>query len=101
MWSWTPSSPSVRMSTEYRKLRGEAVRVGIWTVTQCRNRSTYAFSGGKIECRGGYIRLLAAEPADLNIDGRPLSFRRHEWRSVKVGTDGSSLTGWDGSAWSG
>jgi len=35
--------------------------------------------------------LLEAEPADLKINGRLLSLRRHARQQVKVGTDGSSM----------
>jgi hypothetical protein len=34
---------------------------------------------------------MSAEPADLKIDGRLLSLRRHQRQHVKIGTDGSSM----------
>jgi hypothetical protein len=39
----------------------------------------------------GFVRLMPAEPADLKIDGRLLSLRRHARQQVKVGADGSSV----------
>src|ERR1035438_3154730 len=84
--------PVMRISTEYRKLLGGAVRVGIWTVTQLQEPEQVCIllaTNSKFEA--GYLRLLAAEPAGLRIDGRLLSFARHPRQSVKVGTDGSNL----------
>jgi hypothetical protein len=84
--------PIMRISTEYRKLIGGAVRVGIWTVTQLQEpEQVCILLAAKSRFPAGYLRLLAAEPADLKIDGRLLSFARHPRQSVKVGTDGSSL----------
>jgi hypothetical protein len=84
--------PVMRISTEYRKLLGGAVRVGIWTVTQLQEPEQVCIllaTNSKFEA--GYLRLLAAEPAGLKIDGRLLSLTRHARQQVKVGTDGSSL----------
>jgi hypothetical protein len=84
--------PIMRISTEYRKLLGGEVRVGIWTVTQLQEPEHVCILLAEESKFGtGYVRLLAAEPADLKIDGRLLSFARHPRQSVKVGTDGSSL----------
>jgi hypothetical protein len=89
--------PVMRIETEYRKLRGGAVRVGIWTVTQLREPERIGIllaENSKFE--NGYLRLLAAEPANMKISGRLLSLGRHLRQHVKVGTDGSSLA-WVGS----
>ena len=84
--------PIMRISTEYRKILGSAVRVGIWTVTQLREPEHVSILlAEKSKFPQGYLRLLLAEPAELSIDGRLLSFARHPRQCVKVGTDGSSL----------
>jgi hypothetical protein len=84
--------PIMRIGTEYRKLVGGAVRVGIWTVTQLREpKQVCILLAARSKFPAGYQRLLAAEPAGLKIDGRLLSFARHARQRVKVGTDGSSL----------
>jgi hypothetical protein len=84
--------PIMRISTEYRKLLGSAVRVGIWTVTQLQEpKHVSILLAEKSKFAEGYLRLLLAEPADLKIDGRLLSFARHRRQCVKIGTDGSSL----------
>lgn len=84
--------PILRIHTEYRKLLGGAVRVGIWTVTQMREPECVCiFLPATSKFATGYVRLMAAEPADLKIDGRLLSLGRHARQQVKIGTDGSSL----------
>ena len=86
------SQPVMRISTEYRKLIGGAVRVGIWTITQLQEpEHVCILLAAESKFAAGFVRLLAAEPADLKIDGRLLSFGRHARQRVKVGTDGSSL----------
>lgn len=84
--------PVLRIRSEFRKLTGSPVRVGVWSITQMqapervfmllRKDSTFA---------GGYLRLLEAEPAGLEIEGGLLSFARHPRQFTKLGSDGSSL----------
>ncbi|MGA2886419.1 MAG: hypothetical protein ABSE51_00085 [Terracidiphilus sp.] len=84
--------PIMRIGTEYLKLFGSSVRVGIWTVTQMQEPERICIllpTSSQFEA--GYVRLLAAEPADLKIDGRLLSMGRHARNQVKVGTDGNSM----------
>lgn len=86
------AQPILRIETEYRKLFGQAVRVGVWTITQMREPERICIHfASKSKFAAGYLRLLAAEPADLKIDGRLLSFRRNKRQQVKIGSDGSSL----------
>jgi len=84
--------PILRIETEYRKLLGGAVRVGIWTITQLREPERVAILlAAKSKFENGYHRLLAASPAELKIDRGLLIFKRHTRQYVKVGTDGSSM----------
>jgi len=84
--------PIMRIWTEYRKLSGGPVRVGIWTITQLKEPENICILlAAESKFAMGYIRLLAAEPAALKIDGRLLSLGRHARQHVKVGSDGSSL----------
>ncbi|MGA2350106.1 MAG: hypothetical protein ABSF70_06725 [Terracidiphilus sp.] len=84
--------PIMRIGTEYRKLFGSAVKVGIWTVTQMQEpKCVCMLLPEKSKFASGYVRLLATEPADLQIDGRLLSLGRHLRNQVKIGTDGNSL----------
>jgi len=84
--------PIMRITTEYRKLTGSAVRVGIWTITQMREPERVCIllpAASKFS--SGYVHLMSAQPADMKIDGRFLSLARHQLQHVKIGTDGSSL----------
>ena len=84
--------PIMRIGTEYRKVVGGAVRVGIWTVTQLQEPERVGILlSAKSKFAAGYVRLLEAEPAGLKIDVRLLWLGRHTRQYVKVGTDGSSL----------
>jgi hypothetical protein len=84
--------PIMRIRTEYRKLHGHAVRVGIWTVTQMQEPERVCILlPSKSKFTSGYVRLLAAEPADLKIDGRLLSLGRHARKHAKIGSDANSM----------
>jgi hypothetical protein len=87
-----PAQPIMRIATEFRKLSGAPVTVGIWTITQMSEPERICIQLPKAsKFAAGYVRLLAAEPAELKIDGRLLSLTRHERQQVKVGSDGSSM----------
>jgi hypothetical protein len=84
--------PILRIRTEYLKLVGSAVRVGIWTITQMQTpeRACMMLSVPS-NFDGGYISLREAEPAGLKIEGRLLSLECHPSELVKIGSDASSL----------
>lgn len=87
-----PAQPVMRIRTEYRKLSGTPVTVGIWTITQMREPERVCIQLPEASMfASGFSRLLEAEPADLKVDGRLLSLRRHARQQVKVGSDGSSM----------
>ena len=84
--------PILRIATEYRKLSGSAVRVGIWTITQMKEpERVCVLLPAASKFAAGYVRLMSPEPADLKIDGRLLSLGRHQRQHIKVGTEGSSM----------
>ncbi len=84
--------PVLRIRTEYRKLLGGALRVGIWTITQLREPERVAILlKENSHFANGYLGLLAARPAELKLDGRHLWLKRHTSEQVKIGTDGSSM----------
>jgi hypothetical protein len=87
-----PAQPVMRISTEYFKLSGAPVTVGIWTITQMSEPERVCMQLPEAsKFAAGYARLLEAEPADLKIDGRLLSLTRHTQQQVKVGSDGSRM----------
>lgn len=84
--------PAMRIRTEFRKVVGSPVRVGIWTIAQMQKperacmllpvRSNFA---------DGYVRLREAEPAGVKIENRILSLTGHSRELVKIGSDAGSL----------
>ncbi len=87
-----PVLPILRTRTIYKKVRGEAVRVAIWTITQLQEPELIAMRMPEdSNFETGYVRLLEAQPAGLRTDGRLLSFRRHLREFVKIGSDASSV----------
>ena len=87
-----PDRPAMRIRTEFRKLLGCAVRVGIWTITQMREPERISILlPERSKFAAGYLRLLDGEPADLKIDGRLLSLARHARNFVKIGSEARSL----------
>ena len=84
--------PVMRIGTEYRKLFGAPVTVGIWTITQMREpERIFILLPARSSFPQGYVRLMDGEPAELKIEGRLLSFARHPRACAKIGTDGSSM----------
>jgi hypothetical protein len=86
------AQPIMRIATEFRKLSGAPVTVGIWTITQMRDPERVCIQLPEdSKYTSGFIRMLEAEPADLKVDGCLLSLKRHARQQVKVGSDGSSM----------
>lgn len=87
-----PAQPIMRIATEFRKLSGTPVTVGIWTITQMSEPERVCIQLSETsKFASGFIRMLEAEPADLKVDGRSLSLRRNAQQQVKLGSDGSSM----------
>jgi hypothetical protein len=84
--------PVMRIRTEYRKLRGEAVKVGVWSITQMREPERVCMLlPEQSEFAGGFIRLLEAEPEKLRVEGRLLSLARRPSQNTKIGAQAASL----------
>jgi hypothetical protein len=92
-----PVLPTMRIVTEYRKLSGDAVRVGVWTITQMRDPERVVLPlPERSAFSGGYLRLIDGEPAKLKIEGGLLSLERNPDAYVKIGSDAASMV-WVGS----
>ena len=86
------TQPVLRIRTEYHKLRGEAVKVGVWSITQMRSpERVYFLLPEKSVFTEGYIRLMETEPEGLRRDGRLLSMTRSPRENAKIGSDAVSL----------
>jgi hypothetical protein len=89
--------PVLRIRTEYRKIQGSPVRMGIWTIVQMQNpERTCMLLPAKSNFVAGYVCLREAEPAGLKIEGRLLLLGCHPRELVKIGSDAGSLA-WVGS----
>lgn len=87
-----PGQPVMRVRTEFDKLAGSPVKVGVWTITEMREPERIAILlPAESKFANGYVRLMGAEPADLMIKGGLLSLARHHREVVKIGTDGTSM----------
>jgi hypothetical protein len=89
--------PVMRIRSEYRKVTGEAVRVGVWTISQMREpEQVYMLLPAESIFAGGFTRLIEAEPEGLRVDGRLLSLARRRSGYIKIGSDAVSMA-WVGS----
>jgi hypothetical protein len=87
-----PVQPVMRIATEFRKLQGPAVTVGIWTITQLREpRRILLWQPPISRFPRGYLPLLEAQPAELRRRGRLLSLKRHPSLFTKIGSDANSM----------
>ncbi len=84
--------PVLRIRTEYRKVQGSPVRVGVWSITQMREpERVFLRLAEQSKFAYGYVRLMDAEPEALRIEGGLLSLARHPAACVKIGSDAASM----------
>ena len=84
--------PTMSIRTEYRKISGEPVTVGVWSITQMRDPVRVCILLPEEQrFAGGFVQLMEAEPAGLRIEDRMLSLVRHPQECVKIGTEASRL----------
>lgn len=84
--------PVMRIRTEYRKTRGDAVKVGVWSITQMQDpERVFMLLPDQSSFTDGYVRLMEAEPKELRVDGRLLSLARHPGKCAKIGSDATSM----------
>jgi hypothetical protein len=87
-----PGRPVMRIRSEFRKLTGSPVKVGVWTITQMQAPERISvLLPPQSKFARGYVHLMGAQPADLKIDAGVLSLARHPRELVKIGTDGTSM----------
>ena len=83
--------PVLTIKTEYKKVRGAPVRIGVWTITQLAPPDrAFILLPPRSRFLCGYTNLPPA-PHDLKIEGRLLSLSRDPANKVKIGSDGESL----------
>ena len=80
------------ITTEYRKVSGNPVKVAVWVITQMRDpQQIFALLPAKPLFPGGYKQLMGPAPKDVQVDGRLLSLSRDPKQEINIGTDSSSL----------
>jgi hypothetical protein len=92
-----PSSPVMRITTTYEKLKGEALKVGIGVITQLRDpQRAFMKLNPQSHFVQGYDHLMFGAPHDVKVaDGMVSLVRGHDLES-QIGTDGGSLLWMDG-----
>jgi hypothetical protein len=84
--------PIMRICSEFHKIHGDAVRAGVWTITQMQEPEQISILlPAMSKFSDGYIRLMESAPSKLKIDGRLLTFVRHPSAHVKIGTEADNL----------
>ncbi len=89
--------PVIMINTTYGKVRGEAVRVAIWSITQLDSPDrAFILLPQHSQFSQAFVNLTRGEPRDLKVDGRLLSLSRDLQSKTKIGSDGDALL-WVGS----
>jgi hypothetical protein len=87
-----PEAPVVTIETQYEKVQGARLDVGIWTIAQLAPpERMFVQLPERSVFPGGYRKKLPAPPRDLRVDGRLLSMARDTVDKTQIATDGDSL----------
>ena len=82
----------MRVRTEFHNMLSKPVRVAIWTIAQFQDPACVAIESPlDSKFPGGYTRLINANPAELAVGGRLLTFVRHPTEFVKIGSDANEI----------
>jgi hypothetical protein len=86
------AGPAMRVRTEFRKVTGKPVRVGIWTIAQFNDPACVAIKlPQNSRFGGGYTRLSKPEPEGVAVNEGLLTFVRHPSEFVKIGSDAAEV----------
>lgn len=87
-----PARPEMYITTQYEKVAGNPVRVGIWTITQLKDPvRVYAMVPANSLLAGGFNLQSPEPPPSLKVLDRWLSLTRNPKASHKIGLDASGL----------
>jgi len=85
-------APQLEITTEFHKVNAAPVRVGVWVITQLREpERVFALLPETTKFANGYLQQMGPAPKDVRRDGRFLSLKRDPRKSVKIGTEATSL----------
>jgi hypothetical protein len=83
---------TMTIRSEYRKVKGDAVKVALWTITQAPHpQRIFVLLPEKPMFPEGFVGMGGPAPFDLQHHGRMISLRRHPSAKLKIGTDGDQL----------
>ena len=87
-----PAAPVVTVETCYEKVEGEAIRVGVWTITQLASpERLFMRLPARSTFPGGFAQRLPDRPKDLAVEGRLLSLGRDPAAKTMLASDGDAL----------
>jgi hypothetical protein len=87
-----PAQPVMAVTTEYHKMSGNPVKVGIWIIAQVRDpQRVYVLLPPDSRGLAGLRQLTGATPKDLKVEGRLLSLARDPKNNVKIAIEGNAL----------
>lgn len=90
--SLAPQAPQLRITTEYQKVAGATVNVGVWAITQFPEpERVFVLLPERPSLPEGYVQQRGPAPKDLRRDGRLLSLIRDSAEYIKIGTEGTSM----------
>jgi len=91
-----PDQPAMTVSTEYQKVSGGPVRVGVWVVTQLRDpQRAFMVHNGASNLPGGYIQILPDAPQDFDVRDGFISLKRAHYSEAQIASDASTLVWMD------
>jgi hypothetical protein len=87
-----PHKPVMHIETEYEKVQGAPMHVGVWTITQLDSpERAFIRLPPHFAPSEGYVNFLPAPPKDLRLDGQLLSLTRDSGHDTMIGTQGDAL----------
>jgi hypothetical protein len=90
--SLAPQAPQLKITTEYQKVAGATVHVGVWVITQLPEpERVFVLVPEQTSLPQGYVQQRGPTPKDLRRDGRLLSLKRDPGQYIKIGTEGTAL----------
>jgi hypothetical protein len=86
------AQPVMVVTTEYHKMSGNPVKVGIWIIAQTRDpQRVYVLLPSDSRGLAAVTQLTRHAPKDLKVEGRLLSLTRDPRNNVKIAIDGNAV----------
>ena len=87
-----PEEAEMRIRTFYRKIKGDPIKVGVWTITQLKDPVEVLMPvPANSAYQEGYNKQSDGLPLDLTLRDGLLTLKRDPKKSTKIGNDASKL----------